>query len=293
VNTTELPPNYEIHIRPNQSWFSVDWKGLCDYRDLLFLLVRRDFVSRYQQTILGPLWFIINPLVSALMNVIVLHKIIGVQTDGVPPTLFFLAGQITWGYFSSILDTTGNTFTANAHLFGKVYFPRLVVPLAQALSNLINFGIQLLTFLALWSYLKWGSPGGPSFQFNWSVLALFPVFLLHMAALGLGAGMIISAFTAKYRDFRYLTGFLQQIWMMASAVMYPLSILFAKLPEKWHWLVVLNPMACIVEGTRVAFLGAGTFVPIYYVASGVLSIVIFFVGLMLFQRSARTFVDVI
>jgi lipopolysaccharide transport system permease protein len=292
VSTTQSAP-HEILIRPNQGWLHIDWKGICEYRDLLFLLVRRDFVSRYQQTILGPLWFIINPLVSAIMNVIVLNKIIGVQTDGVPPTLFFLGGQITWGYFSSILDSTGNTFTSNAHLFGKVYFPRLIVPLAQVLSNLINFSIQLATFLALWCYLKFGTAAGVTFQVNTHMLALFPVFLLHMAVLGLGAGMVIAAFTAKYRDFRYLTGFLQQIWMMASAVMYPLSILFSKLPEKWHWLVVLNPMASIVEGTRVAFLGAGTFVPTFYAISAGLSLIIFFVGLMLFQRSARTFVDTI
>lgn len=286
-------PEFEIHIRPNQSWFAVDWKGVCEYRDLLFLLVRRDFVSRYQQTILGPLWFIINPLVSAAMNMIVFSGIIGMKTEGAPPMLFFLAGQITWGYFSSILDSTGNTFIGNAHLFGKVYFPRLVVPLAQVLSNLINFGIQLLSFFVMWAYFRFAGGNPPSFGINPDMFALFPVFILHMAVLGLGAGMIIATFTAKYRDFRYLTGFLQQIWMMASAVFYPLSLIFQKVPEKWHWLVVLNPMACIVEGTRVAFLNSGTFIPAYYAISGGISLVIFFVGLMLFQRSARTFVDTI
>lgn len=293
MKQTENPPEFEIRIRPNQGWFAIDWKGLHDYRDLLFLLVRRDFVSRYQQTILGPLWFIINPLVAALMNVIVLNKIIGVSTDGTPPTLFFLCGQITWGYFSGLLDSTGNTFTNNAHLFGKVYFPRLIVPFAQALSNVINLGIQLITFLAIYAYLKIDPPAGTHFGIHGPTLALFPLFILHMAALGLGAGMIISSFTAKYRDFRYLTGFLVQIWMMASAVMYPVSTLFAKMPDRWEWLIALNPMACIVEGSRVAFLGAGTFVPLYYAISLGISIVIFFLGLMLFQRSARTFVDTI
>lgn len=293
MSTSEPPSNIEIHIRPNQGWFSLDWKGLLDYRDLLALLVRRDFVARYQQTILGPIWFVINPLISAIMNVLVLGVVIGVSTDGTPALLFFLSGQITWSYFSSILDATGNTFIGNAHLFGKVYFPRLVIPLAQALSNLINFAIQLASFFFLWTWFRLHPSPNTHFALDPSVLVLFPVFILHMAILGLGAGMIISAFTVKYRDFRYLTGFLTQIWMMASAVWYPLSRLFEKLPEKWHWLVVLNPMASIVEGTRRAFLGAGAFVPAYYFVSLGLSLLVLFVGLMLFQRSARTFVDTI
>ena len=293
MSTLENPPAIEIHIRPNQGWLNVDWKGLLDYRDLLFLLVRRDFVSRYQQTILGPIWFIINPLISAIMNVLVLNVVIGVSTDGTPPLLFFLCGQITWGYFSSILDSTGNTFIGNAHLFGKVYFPRIIVPLAQCLSNLINFGIQIAAFFAIWGWLKINPPAHAHFALDLPTLALFPLFIVHIAVLGLGAGMVISAFTVKYRDFRYLTGFLQQIWMMGSAVWYPLSKLFEKLPEKWHWLLVLNPMASIVEGTRRAFLGAGIFDPAYYAVSAGITLIIFMVGLMLFQRSARTFVDTI
>jgi lipopolysaccharide transport system permease protein len=289
--STTVEPDYEIRIKPNQGWFIVDWKGIRDYRDLLFLLVRRDFVSRYQQTILGPIWFIINPLVAALMNVLVLTGILNVKTDGVPAVLFFFCGQITWSYFSGILDSTSNTFLANAHLFGKVYFPRLVVPIAQALSNLINFGVQLLAFGVIFAAVKLKDPG--SFGINPGMLALFPLFVIHMAMLGLGAGMIISAFTAKYRDFRYLTGFLQNIWMMASAVMFPTSQLLAKVPHQWEWVVALNPMISIIEGSRLAFLGAGTFNPIHYFISLGVSIVIFLVGLMLFQRSARTFVDTI
>jgi len=291
VSTIETQPKTEIRIRPNQGWLSLDWRGLLEYRDLLTLLVRRDFVSRYQQTILGPLWFIINPLISALMNVLVLSGIIGVKTDEAPPLLFFLCGQITWGYFSSILDSTGNTFIGNAHLFGKVYFPRLIVPLAQAVSNLINFGIQLVAFLVIWGWYKINPT--THIALDTSVLVLFPVFILHMAVLGLGAGMVISAFTVKYRDFRYLTGFIQQIWMMASAIWYPLSKLFEKLPEKWHWVIALNPMASIIDGTRQAFLGKGTFVPSYYAISAGITLVVFCIGLMLFQRSARTFVDTI
>jgi lipopolysaccharide transport system permease protein len=293
VSETKHPSEIEIHIRPNQGWLNLDWKGLLDYRDLLTLLVRRDFVSRYQQTILGPIWFVINPLISAIMNVLVLGVVIGVSTDGAPPLLFFLAGQITWGYFSSILDATSNTFVNNAHLFGKVYFPRLIVPLAQAISNLINFGIQLLTFVAIWFMFRLRNPGQYHFGIDAQTMALFPLFIVHMAVLGLGAGMVISAFTVKYRDFRYLTGFLQQIWMMLSAVWYPLSKLFEKLPEKWHWIVVLNPMTSVIEGTRRAFLGTGSFVPTYYAISFGLSLVLFLIGLVLFQRSARTFVDTI
>lgn len=290
--STTLDSNYEIRIRPNQGWFTVDWRGIRDYSDLLFLLVRRDFVSRYQQTILGPIWFIINPLVAALMNVLVLNQVLGVQTDGVPAVLFFFCGQITWGYFSGLLDATGNTFLANAHLFGKVYFPRLVVPIAQALSNLINFGVQLLAFLVIYAFVKF-NPSAKPFQPDWQLLAMFPLFILHMALLGLGAGMIISAFTAKYRDFRYLTGFLTNIWMMASAVMFPTSKLLEKIPDHLEWLVALNPMISIVEGSRRAFLGAGTFNFTHYLISLGVSVAIFVIGLMLFQRSARTFVDTI
>ena len=293
MNTNISPSEHEIHIRPNQGWFAVDWKGIHDYRDLLFLLVRRDFVSRYQQTILGPLWFIINPLVSALMNTLVLGVVIGVSTDGTPSMLFFLAGQITWGYFGGLLDSTGGTFTNNAHLFGKVYFPRLIVPLAQAMSNLINVAVQFLSFLVLFAFFKLHASPGTTFGLNYPMLAMLPVFVVHMALLGLGAGMIISAATAKYRDFRYLTGFLQSIWMMASAVMYPLSTLLTKVPEKWQWAVSLNPMVSIIEGTRVALLGHGTFNLHFYLISAVISIVLFFIGLMLFQRSSRSFVDTI
>ena len=293
MNTTESPKKIEIHIRPEQGWFNFDWKGLIDYRDLLFLLVRRDFVSRYQQTILGPLWFVINPLISAIMNVLVLGVVIGVSTDGTPALLFFLCGQITWSYFATILDATGNTFTGNVNIFGKVYFPRLIVPLASAISTLFNFGIQLASFLAIWGWMKLHPSDKFHFALDPTTLALFPLFLIHMAALALGAGMIISTFTVKYRDFRYLSGFLTQIWMMASAVWYPLSRLFEKLPEKWHWIVILNPMACIVEGPRRAFLGAASFNPTYYVISAGLTLVLFLVGLILFQRSARTFVDTV
>ncbi|MFT3782538.1 MAG: ABC transporter permease [Nibricoccus sp.] len=292
MSTPAVQQPFEIHIRPKAGWFNLDWKGILEYRDLLFLLVRRDFVSRYQQTILGPIWFIVNPLVSALMNVLVFGVVIGVSTDGTPALLFFLCGQITWGYFSSILDATSNVFLSNAHLFGKVYFPRLIVPIAQALSNLMNFGVQLLAFLIMWTFAKF-NPHGATFHIDWNMLALLPVFVVHMAVLGLGAGMVISAFTVKYRDFRYLMGFLQQIWMMASAILYPLSTLLSKLPEKWHWLIGLNPMASIVEGTRLAFLGKSLFVPHYYMVSAAITAVVFFIGLVLFQRSARTFVDTI
>lgn len=300
MNTTQSQPEYEIVIRPNQGWFNIDWKGLRDYRDLLFLLVRRDFVARYQQTVLGPLWFIINPMVSAIMNMLVLNGIIGMETAPTPPLLFFLSGQIIWGYFSSLLDSTGATFTNNAHLFGKVYFPRLIVPLAQALSNLLNLGVQLLSFAALYIFYRFqtlnSDPSKPALHFGLDphLLPLLPVFILHMAVLGLGAGMIIAALTAKYRDFRYLTGFLQQIWMMASAVMYPLSTLLDKAAKHGvGWLVSLNPMLTIVEGSRVALLGNGTFQSTYYLISVGVSVVIFGIGLMMFQRSSRTFVDII
>lgn len=291
MSSTDTQNPTEIRISPKHSWFDLDWRGLYDYRDLLFLMVRRDFVSRYQQTILGPLWFIINPLISASMNVLVLGVVIGVSTDGTPGILFFLSGQIIWTYFSTLLDSTCNTFVANAHLFGKVYFPRLVIPFSQALSNLINFGIQFLSFMALWTWF-WLHPSDKyHLALTPGMLVLFPVIVAHMALLALGAGMIISVLTVKYRDFRYLISFLTQIWMMASAVWYPISTLLKKLPENYHWLIALNPMASIVEGTRLTFLGAGSFNTTYYLVSAGLTAVIFFVGLTLFQRCARSFID--
>lgn len=286
-NTTE----FEIYIRPNQGWFNIDWKGLRDYRDLLVLLIRREFVSKYQQTILGPLWFVINPLLTTVVFSVVFGKVVGVHTDGIDPTLFYMGGLVAWSYFASVLSTTAGTFTGNAHLFGKVYFPRLIVPIAMAASQLFTFLIQLGTFVLLFViyHFKGKAEGlGPN-----AVLFMMPVLIVHMAMLGLGVGMALSSLTAKYRDFVHLSAFLVQLWMYGTPIIYPLSTLMTKIPPGLQWLGILNPMTMVVEAFRYSIMGHGTFNPTYYGISFALSFAIFLVGLMLFQRSARTFVDTV
>ncbi|HEY9153828.1 MAG TPA: ABC transporter permease [Opitutaceae bacterium] len=287
-NTTE----FEIHIRPNQGWFNIDWKGLRDYRDLLVLLIRREFVSKYQQTVLGPLWFIINPLLTTLVFSVVFGSVVGVHTDGIDPTLFYMGGLVAWSYFASVLSTTSGTFTGNAHLFGKVYFPRLIVPIAMAASQLFTFVIQLFTFGLMFLIFRLTGHRADGLAPS-GVFLMLPILVVHMAMLGLGVGMALSSLTAKYRDFVHLSAFIVQLWMYGTPIIYPLSTLMRKIPAGLQWLGVLNPMTMVVEAFRYGLMGHGTFNPIYYGISFAASFIIFMIGLMLFQRSARTFVDTV
>ncbi len=273
-------------IRPNQSWLRVDWSGLWQYRDLIMLMMQRDFTSKYKQTLLGPAWFIINPLVTAVIFTLIFARVIGVTTDEVPPMLFYLSGQLGWNYFSNVLGSTGNSLAGNAGLFGKVYFPRLIPPIAMCGSNLIAFGVQLVVFLLALLYYWAFTPFGAQFHFVWQ-LVLLPLLIVQMAALGLGVGLILSAVTAKYRDLQQLTGFLLQLWMYATPIIYPLS----RVPERWRWAVDLNPMTSIVETTRLMFIGRGSVsLPTSLVSAGI-TVVILATGVVLYQRMARTFVD--
>ncbi len=296
-HSDQAAPETEILIRPNQGWLSIDWKGVNEYRDLLFLLVRRDFVSKFQQTILGPLWFIINPLVTTLVFTLVFGKVVGISTDGIHPTLFYLCGILGWSYFSTVLGSTSDTFTGNAHLFGKVYFPRIIVPFSQAISGLISFFIQVATFIALYVWLKYTGAANTQNLAPNHTLWLFPVYIFHMAILGLGVGMILASLTAKYKDFRHIAGFLLNLWMYATPIIYPLSTLNNKLqawlPEWLHWIAIINPMTMVTEAIRFSFMGAGTFDLGYYLLSFGLSVLVFFIGLMLFQRTSRSFVDTV
>lgn len=288
---TTQQQDFEITIRPNQGWLNIDWKGLRDYRDLLVLLVRRDFVSKYQQTILGPLWFIINPVITTIVFTLVFGKVVGISTDGLDPTLFYMCGLVAWTYFSSVLGSTAATFTGNAHLFGKVYFPRLIVPLALAASHLFTLGIQLLTFIAI--YVVYHFNGRAADLAPNSLVLLMPLFIVHMGLLALGVGMALSALTAKYRDFHHLSGFLVQLWMYATPIIYPLSSLMKKMPAGLEWIAVLNPMTMLTEAFRYSMMGRGTFSYGFYGISLGVSVVIFLVGLAMFQRAARTFVDTV
>lgn len=289
MNTTQPPSTeFEVRIRPNTSWFHIDWEGLKNYRDLLFLLIQRDFTSKYKQTILGPLWFFLSPLITTLTFTLIFNRVIGVSTDGVPPMLFYLAGNLGWTYFSTVLGSTSNSLAGNTHLFAKVYFPRLIPPLAVTISSLFALGIQLLTFGIFYTqHLSTADPvlvASPSI--GW---LLFPLVVLHMAVLALGVGLILSAVSAKYRDLQHIQGFLVSLWMYGTPIIYPLS----KIPENYRWLAEINPLTAIVETTRQLLLGVGTTSHSSYLTSVIISLVIFAIGIFSYQKSARTFVDTV
>jgi lipopolysaccharide transport system permease protein len=277
-----------IIIRPNQSWWRFDWAGLWQYRDLVVLLVQRDFTAKYQQTLLGPIWFIVNPLLNAIVFTVLFSRIIGVSTDGVPPMLFYLGSQLTWSYFSNVLSSTGNSLAGNAGMFSKVYFPRLIPPLAMCGSSFIAFLVQFVVFCLFWIYYAVATPFGTAFHLSWS-LVLLPLLILQTAILGLGVGLIFSALTAKYRDLQQITGYLLQLWMYATPVIYPLS----RIPEHWRWMVNLNPMSSIVEQTRVILLGVGSVSPAGQTVSMLFTAGLFVAGVALYQLMARTFVDTV
>ncbi len=276
----------EIIIQPNRSWFYIDWRGLLHYRDLLLLLVRRDFLSRYKQTILGPLWFIIQPLLMTIMFTIIFGKVAKIPTDGLPPMLFYLCGLLAWGYFAGCLKGTSSSFIENAHLFGKVYFPRLIVPLSCVISNLFAFGIQLVTFLRFYFYFKNFTPAGASINPNVFILVL-PLLVLQTLAIGLGVGLWMSALTAKYQDLKFVMEFLIQLWMYATPVIYPMSVI----PEKWRPVLAINPMAPILESYRYAFFGVGSLSLKYLLISTVTTVLVLLSGILIFNKVERTFID--
>ncbi|HEX2853362.1 MAG TPA: ABC transporter permease [Opitutaceae bacterium] len=282
---TKISSSYEVVIRPKQPWLYFDWRGLVQYRDLFFEMVRRDFSARYKQTILGPAWFVINPLITTAMMVVIFSKVLGVPTDGVHPFLFFLGGQLSWAYFAQILGNTGNTLAGNAHIFGKVYFPRLIVPLSVVASSLISFAIQLTLFVIVYVFLVLTNGSVTSRPTLW--LFAMPLVILHTALLALGVGLILSSISAKYKDFGHLTGYLMQLWVYVTPLMYPLS----KIPEKWQWVAVVNPLTCIVEAFRAMLLGTPGVSTGQYGVSVAITVVLSVAGLLMFQRTARTFID--
>jgi len=281
------PEPFEIVLRPDTGWRSVELASIWQYRDLLSLLVWRDFVSKYKQTVLGPLWFIIQPLSMTLVFTVIFGKVAGLSTDGLPPVLFYLCGQLGWNYFSQNFSSNSATFVTNAGLFGKVYFPRLIVPLAALVSNLFAFAIQVATFLCFYLYFKYGRGAG-GFGMDWRV-GLLPLLVLQTAVLSLGVGLVMSALTAKYRDLTHLSALLIQVWMYATPVIYPLS----EFPVRWRWVAALNPMTPIVEAFRLVLLGVGTVTPLHIVSSIATTVVVAVAGLMLFSRVEKTFVDIV
>ena len=277
-------------IRPKSGWFDLPIRELFRYRDLIVLFVKRDFVSLYKQTVLGPAWAVIQPFLTTIVFSLVFGSIAGLAPDGVPSFLFYLSGTVVWTYFSNCLTRTSDTFIANAGILGKVYFPRLVMPVSTVLSKLIDFSIQyafLLVFLVI--YMLTGANIAP----NWCVL-LTPVLLLQLAMLSLGCGVIISAATTKYRDLRMLVSFGVQLWMYASPVAYDMFSMSAFAPGgKYHSLYMLNPVTPIVNLFRYAYLGLGQVDWMYYGISWAVTCGLLFVGIILFSRVEKTFMDTV
>lgn len=272
-------------IRPVSGWFDIHLSELWRYLDLIMLFVRRDFVSVYKQTILGPLWFLIQPIFTTIVFTVVFGQIAKIPTDGLPQPLFYLSGIVGWNYFSNCLNRTSNTFVAYAHIFGKVWFPRLTVPISNVISNLITFAIQFALFLCFYTYfyLK-----GAAIAVS-PMIVLFPLLLLQMAALGLGFGIIVSSLTTKYRDLSQLVGFGVQLWMYATPIVYPAS----QIPAKYQWIIALNPMAPIIETFRYAFLGVGTVYPWQMVLSAAITMLVLLSGIVLFSRVEKSFMDTV
>lgn len=277
--------DWDMVIEPKRRWLDLHLNDLWRYRDLVLLFIRRDFVATYKQSILGPLWHIIQPLLTTITFTIIFGRIAKLPTDGLPSFLFYMAGNVLWGYFAACLSSTSGTFIANAGIFGKVYFPRLAVPVSIVISRLIAFGIQFTMFLIM---LGWFWYRGTDVHPNAAIL-LLPLLLLIMAGFGLGLGILISSMTTRYRDLQYLVGFGVQLFMYATPVIYPLS----SLPENYRFYMALNPIAPLIETFRYAFLGSGTFSAGSLLYSIAATAVILFSGLLVFNRVERTFMDTV
>ena len=283
--------NWLFEISAKKKLIDLNFREIWQYRDLLLLFVKRDLVTVYKQTILGPFWFLIQPLFTSVIFTLVFNNIASISTGIIPAFLFNLAGITAWNYFKICLNGTSNTFRVNVNIFGKVYFPRFIMPLSKVISNLVKFGIQLLIFIGFYIYYVYYRDVPLEFT---PYRALFPVYVMMLAIYGLGAGMIISTFTTKYRDFSILMNFGIQLLMYLSAVPFPISELKEKVPE-YSWVVDYNPMAQIIEGFRFTLFGTDN---LYFSWSGftvtlLLGFLLFFVGLILFNRTEKTFIDTV
>ena len=283
---TPEPEHWDLVLEPRGKLFDLQLKEVWKYRDLLVLFVKRDFVAQYKQTILGPLWHFIQPIFTTIVFLLVFGKIANIPTDGIQPVLFYMSGISIWNYFSACLTATSNTFVANAGIFGKVYFPRLVIPLSTVMSNIVKFAIQFVLLLAVMSWYG-VKTGHLHFGTSW---LLIPLLVIMMAGLGLGLGIIISSLTTKYRDFNVLIGFAVQLLMYATPVAYPMSYLKGKSFAAW---IAWNPLTPIVEAFRFALFGTGNINTMALVYSAGVIAVLLFVGLLVFSKVERTFIDTV
>jgi lipopolysaccharide transport system permease protein len=287
TKTDYLPSDdyWTMVIRPQRAWWDLHLGDLWRYRDLIRLMIWRDFVAVYKQTILGPLWHVIQPVLTTIVFTVIFGRVARLPTDGLPPFLFYMAGTTVWGYFYSCLLSTSNTFTSNAAIFGKVYFPRLSIPVSIVISNLISFGIRLGIFVVFLVYFMLTTP---SVHPNLWIL-LLPVLSLIMAGLGLGFGIIISSLTTKYRDLQHLVGFSAQLLMYATPVIYPLS----SVPEDWRLLLLVNPLTPVVEVFRLGFLGTSAVEPVFLLYSLLFTIITLLIGVLAFNHVENTFMDTV
>lgn len=289
MNTTPTPnEEWLFEITPKNSFFSLHLHEVWRYRDLLFLFVKRDIVTVYKQTVLGPLWYLIQPLFTSIIFTIIFNSVAGIATGTVPPFLFNMAGITVWNYFTACLTGTSDTFRANANIFGKVYFPRIITPISIVISNLVKLGIQFLIFMVFYGYYYFQGAG---VSLHWTVV-FFPLLVFIMGVLGLGLGMLISSLVTKYRDFTHLIGFGVQLLMYLSAVMYPLSLIQDKLPN-YGWLVHYNPLAYIIESSRYMLLNVGTLSITGLLFTIGITILVFFVGLLVFNKTEKSFIDTV
>lgn len=278
--------SWSLVIRPHTRWWDLQLVDVWHYRDLLWMFIWRDFVSVYKQTILGPAWFFIQPLLTTIMFTIIFSGVAKIPTGGMPPMLFYLAGTTPWNYFATCLTKTSTTFVTNANLFGKVYFPRLVTPISVVASNLIQFGIQFLLFLGFWVYYCFNGAG---LEPNWLMIGLLtPALLLLMALLGLGTGILISSLTTKYRDLTFLVTFGVQLAMYGTPVIYPLD----KVPEKYHVLIEANPMSAIIEAFRAIYLGGDIPWALLGISTAITAVLLL-LGIAVFNRVEKTFMDTV
>jgi len=278
---------WDIVITPHKGWFDISLTELWNYRDLLWMLVKRDFVTYYKQTILGPLWFFIQPLLTTIVFTVIFNKVAKIPTDDLPPMLFYMSGIIAWNYFSECLTSTSGIFTQHAEVFGKVYFPRIIVPIAKVISGLVKFCIQFILFLGFYFYYL--SIGNEQIKPSFQTFLLFPVLIIQIALLGQGLGMTISSLTTKYRDLNHLVIFGTQLLMYASPIVYPLSVV----PDKYRNIILANPMSPIIEGFRFIFLGVGEFPNYIYIYSLIVTFFIFILGLLIFYKVEKNFIDTV
>ncbi len=278
--------NYHIHISSEKKWFELNLKEVWNYRDLIMLFTKRSFALTYKQTILGPAWIFLNPFITSIIFTFVFGGVAGISTDGIPHILFYLTSTAVWNFFSTCVTKNAHTFTENAGVFGKVYFPRLTVPISNMMSSMIQLGVQMLLVGIFLVYYIWTGDINP----HWSAWLLLPFVLLHIGVMGLGFGIIVSSLTTKYRDLGILVNFAVQLWMYITPIVYPLSQLGK---SRFQTLLFLNPVTMPVEVFRYAVLGKGTIIPGYYALSWVITIFVALFGVMLFNRVEKTFMDTV